>query len=369
MPEPRDYYEVLGVGRDATPEDLKRAYRKLAMQFHPDRNPAPEAEARFKEISEAYQVLSDAEKRATYDRFGHAGMRGAGFQPGFRDMDEIFSQFSDLFGDLFGFGAPRRRSGAQRGADLEYNLEVPFLDAVHGCERDLQVPKSATCPTCRGTGARPGTEPARCTTCAGRGQVVQAQGFFRIQATCPTCRGEGTVVHDPCADCHGRGTMGTTEKIHVKLPAGVDEGMQLRLAGKGQPGRKGGPPGDLFVNVHVEPHPDFRRRGDEVVVTIPMSYPQACLGAVVRVPTVDGDTDLEIPPGTPSGWVFELRGKGVPSVRNPRRRGNALVEVVVAVPRSLSAEEDGLLRKLAALQDEKVGERGFWRDLVSRLTS
>jgi molecular chaperone DnaJ len=369
LAEPRDYYEILGVARGASAEDLKRAYRKLAMQVHPDRNSAPDAEAKFKEISEAYQVLSDPEKRSTYDRFGHAGMRGAGFQPGFRDMDEIFSQFSDLFGDLFGFGTPRRRSGAQRGADLEYNLEVPFLDTAHGCERDLQVPKSATCTPCRGTGAKPGTEPVRCTTCGGRGQVVQAQGFFRIQAPCPTCRGEGTVVRDPCPECRGRGTVSTTEKIHVKLPAGVDEGMQLRLAGKGQPGRKGGPPGDLFVTVHVEAHPDFQRRGDDVLITVPMSYPQACLGAVLKIPTVDGDTDLQIPPGTPSGKVFQLRGKGIPSVRNPRRRGDALVEVVVAVPPTLSAEEDALIRKLASLQDERVAERGFWHDLVSRLTS
>ncbi|MBN1335753.1 MAG: molecular chaperone DnaJ [Deltaproteobacteria bacterium] len=369
MADPRDYYEVLGVARDASPEELKRAYRKLALQFHPDRNKEPNAEARFKEISEAYQVLSDTEKRSTYDRFGHAGMRGAGFQPGFRDLDEIFSQFSDLFGDLFGFGTPRRRSGAQRGADLEYNLVIPFLEAAHGGERDLQVPKSAPCPTCKGTGAKPGTEPIRCPTCGGRGQVVQAQGFFRIQATCPTCRGEGVVIREPCPECRGRGTVPTTEKIHVKLPAGVDEGMQLRLAGKGEPGRKGGPPGDLFVTVHVEPHPDFRRRGDDVLITVPMSFPQACLGAVLKVPTVDGETDLEIPPSTPSGKVFVLRGKGIPSVRTPRRRGDQLVEVVVAVPRSLSAEEEVLVRKLAELQDDKVAERGFWRDLVSRLTS
>ncbi len=370
MAEKRDYYEVLGVERDAAPEALKKAYRKLAMQYHPDRNKAANAEARFKEVSEAYQVLSDPQKRDAYDRFGHAGLGGAGFNAGFQDVDEIFSQFSDLFGDIFGFGGGRRggRRRGRRGADIEYPLQIDFLEAVHGCTREVSVPKHALCEECGGSGAKAGTEPTACQTCGGAGEVIQAQGFFRIRTTCPTCRGEGRVVRELCTSCRGRGVVPHTDKLNVTLPAGVNNDMQLRLTGKGEPGLQGAPPGDLYVTVRVKPHQDFRRQGLDIYSSVPMSYPQACLGATLKIATVDEETELEIPPGTPSGKVFRLRGKGVPSVRR-RQRGDHHVQVVVAVPNTLSAEERTLIRELAELQDEKVHEKSFWRDLVDRLTS
>jgi len=366
--EKPDYYEVLGVERGAAAEDLKRAYRKLALQYHPDRNPAPEAEARFKEVSEAYQVLSDPQKREAYDRFGHQGLGGAGYQAGFQNVDEIFSHFSDLFGDLFGFGgmAGGRRMG-RRGADIEYPVEVDFLEAVLGCSQDLVVPKHAPCAACGGSGAKAGSRPVTCGTCGGRGEVVQAQGFFRIRAPCPSCRGEGTVIKDLCPDCRGRRVVPVSEKLKITLPPGVDDEMQLRLPGKGEPGPAGSPPGDLYVTVRVRPHPDFKRQGLEIYSQVPMSYAQACLGSTLKVATVEGEVPLEIPSGTPSGKIFRLREKGVPAVRG-RERGDHLVQVVVAVPKVLTAEEEGLIRKLAVLQDEKVQEKGFWRDLLDRLS-
>lgn len=369
MADKRDYYEVLGVERGATPEELKRAYRKLALQYHPDRNQEPGAEARFKEVSEAYQVLSDPQKREAYDRFGHQGLGGAGYSAGFQNVDEIFSQFSDLFGELFGFGGMRgaRRGGGRHGADIEYPLEIEFLEAVHGCSREVTVPKHTVCGTCEGTGAAPGTKPAVCGTCGGHGEVIQAQGFFRIRAPCPTCRGEGRVIREPCPDCHGRRLVPVSEKLKVTLPAGVDDEMQLRIPGKGEPGLGGGHPGDLYVTVRVHPHADFKRQGLDIYSQVPMSYAQACLGATLTVATVDGPEPLEIPAGTPSGKVFTLHTRGVPAVRG-RQRGDHYVQVVVAVPKSLSAEEEQLVRRLAVLQDERVHEKGFWRDLMDRLT-
>ncbi len=370
MAEKRDYYEVLGVERTAAPDELKRAYRKLALENHPDRNPDnPRAEALFKEAAEAYEVLSDAQKRQAYDRFGHQGLGGAGYQAGFQNVDEIFSHFSDLFGDLFGFGGVGgggRRRG-RRGADIEYPLAIDFLEAVHGCSTEVAVPKHTLCDTCAGSGAEPGSEPVSCTTCGGVGEVIQAQGFFRIRTTCPACRGEGKVIQHPCPDCRGRRMVPVTEKLKVTLPAGVDDDMQLRLGGKGEPGLGGAPPGDLYVTVRVKPHPDFRRQGLDVYSQAPMSYAQACLGATIIVPTVDGDQELDVPAGTPSGKVFRLRGSGVPAVRR-RQRGDHHVQVIVAVPGSLSSEEEELIRRLADLQDEKVHDRGFLRDLVDRLT-
>ncbi len=365
MSEKRDYYEVLGVERGAEPDALKRSYRKLALKYHPDRNQEPDAEARFKEVSEAYQVLSDPQKRDAYDRFGHQGLGGAGYQAGFSNVDDIFSHFSDIFGDLFGMsGGGRQR--ARRGADIEYPLQIDFLDAVHGCSHEVSVPKHKLCDTCSGTGAAPGSQPTACGTCGGQGEVIQAQGFFRIRTTCPTCRGEGRVIQEPCPACRGRRAVPVSEKLKITLPAGVDDDMQLRLGGKGEPSLGGGPPGDLYVTVRVKPHEDFERRGLDIYSQVPMSFPQACLGTTLSVDTVDGEHELEIPPGTPSGKVFRLYGKGVSAVRR-RQRGDHYVQAVVAVPKTLSDDEESLVRQLAELQDEKVHEKGFFRDLVNRL--
>lgn len=367
MAEKRDYYEVLGVSKDTQPGELKRAYRKLALKYHPDRNQDADAEDRFKEVSEAYQVLSDPQKRDAYDRFGHQGLGGAGYQAGFQNVDDIFSHFSDIFGDLFGFGGMgggRRR--VRKGADIEYPLEIDFLDAVHGCTHELTVPKHQVCDTCSGSGAKPGSQPSTCGTCGGQGEVIQAQGFFRIRTTCPTCRGQGTVIQDPCPSCRGRRAVPTNETLKITLPAGVDDDMQLRLGGKGEPSLAGGPPGDLYVTVRVRKHQDFERRGLDIYSKIPVSYAQACLGATLNIETVDGPQELEISAGTPSGKVFRLYGKGVSAVRR-RQRGDHYVQAVVAVPQSLTAEEEELIRQLAELQDDKVHERGFFRDLMGKL--
>ncbi len=377
MSSPRDYYEILGVSRDADAQDIKKSYRKLAMKYHPDRNPDdPKAEAAFKEVSEAYSVLSDDEKRATYDRFGHQGLRGAGVDPGFASAEEIFSQFSDMFGDLFGFGGAGggRRGGGRgprlrRGADQEYALELDFLEAVHGCQKEITVARYGTCDECSGTGAEAGSKPEACGTCGGLGQVVQGHGFLRIRTACPHCGGRGQVVTNPCDSCDGAGRTRVTDTLTVSVPAGVDNGLQLRLTGRGDSGDPGAPAGDLYVQIRVKPHEMFRRNGADVLIELPISYPQACLGGTLSVPTVDGDTPLELPRGTPSGKVFTLKGKGAPHLGRRGGRGDQHVQVVVAVPRTLSDEEEDLIRKLAELQDEKVSDKGFWRDILGRFSS
>lgn len=375
MSTTRDYYEVLGVARDANAQDIKKAYRKLALQHHPDRNPDdPEAEAAFKEVSEAYAVLSDDEKRRMYDQFGHAGLRGAGVDPGFANAEEIFSQFSDLFGDIFGFGGRGGRGGRggprlRRGADQEYTLELDFLEAVHGVQKEITVPRHTVCETCTGSGAKPGTSPTACSTCGGMGQVVQGHGFLRIRTTCPHCGGRGEVISSPCPACSGRGQTRVTDTLSVSVPAGVDTGLQLRLSGRGDSGDPGAPPGDLYVHIRVRPHEHFKRNGADTLVEIPIGYPKACLGGEIDVPTVDGIEKLEIPRGTPSGKVFTLPGKGVPRLGRRGGRGDHHVQVVVGVPKAMSPEEEELIRKLASLQEEKVSERGFWRDILGRFSS
>ena len=374
MSQPRDYYEVLEVSKTASDAEIKKAYRKLAMKYHPDRNPDDaEAEARFKEASEAYSVLSDTDKRATYDRFGHSGLRGAGHDPGFGSADEVFSHFSDLFGDIFGFGGGGRGGGrggrrVRRGADLEYPLEVDFLEAVHGCQREIEVPRQARCERCDGSAVEPGTQPETCGSCGGVGEVVQAQMFLRIRTVCPACGGAGQVVTSPCTGCTGSGRTRVTDKMSVTVPAGVDTGLQLRLGGKGNAGDPGAPNGDLYVALRVRPHEFFRRDGPNVLCTVPASYAQACLGAEIRVPTVDGDTTLEVPAGTPSGKVFTLPRLGAPRL-DGRGRGDQVVQVVVAVPTELSAREEELLRELAEIQDDHVVDKGFLREFWDRLTS
>lgn len=375
MSQPRDYYEVLGVERTADDATIKKAYRKLALKYHPDRNPDnAEAETKFKEASEAYSVLSDAQKRSTYDRFGHQGLRGAGGQPGFQDAEEIFSQFGDLFGDLFGFGGGggRRGRGGQRlrrGANLQIALQLEFLEAIHGVKKEIELPREVVCDRCDGDGAEPGSKPVTCPTCNGQGQVIQQQMFLRIQTACPQCRGRGSVIRDPCRQCDGSGRTRQVDSITVPVPAGMNTGQGLRVPGKGHEGDKGAPPGDLIVHIEVGEHEFFKRNGDDILCEVPISYPQACLGAELTVPTVDGEAKMEIPPGTPSGRVISLPGLGAPRPGGRRGRGDQRVQVIVQVPTKLSGEEEKLVRRLADVQDSKVAEKGFLKDFWDRLTS
>jgi molecular chaperone DnaJ len=354
----RDYYEVLGVDRDVATSDLKRAYRKKAMQFHPDRNPDdPEAEERFKEAAEAYEVLADDQKRQLYDQFGHEGPRQAGFS-GFSGSDEVFSHFGDLFADLFGnlgFGG-RNPGGPRRGADLRMGLRITLDEAFAGVERDVEIPRRETCETCTGSGAAPGTSPVTCGQCGGRGQVVHRQGFFTLQTTCPACRGEGSRIESPCEDCSGTGAIQQRTKLSVKIPPGVDDGQTLRIPGAGQGGAKGGPAGNLYVQLAVEPDPDFVRDGSDVHTKVEISMVQAALGCTVPVKTLEGETELAIDAGTQPGDVFRRRGEGMP-VLGGRGRGDHNVHVQVTVPEKLDSRSEELLRELADHLDETVGEK------------
>jgi len=343
----RDYYEVLGVSRDASAEALKKAYRQLALRHHPDRNPEdPQAEERFKEASEAYAVLSDTEKRRAYDRFGFAGLGAEGGAPGgfgdFGDLGGFSDVFNDLFGDLFGAGRGRRRGRGQRGADLRYNLEIGLDDALRGMESQLKIPKMRTCGTCHGSGARPGTAPERCAQCRGTGQMILQQGFFRISRPCDACGGEGEVVRQRCAECRGAGRLEGQQTITVRVPAGVEDGMRLRVAGEGEAGIAGGPPGDLYVVISLAPHPLFEREGQHIHCEVPIRFAIAVLGGEVDVPTLEGKVSLRIPEGTQSGKVFRLRGKGLPSVHGAGR-GDELVRIFVEVPSRLSERARELL--------------------------
>jgi len=376
MSQPRDYYEVLGVPKDAEASQIKKAYRKLALANHPDRNPDnPEAEARFKEASEAYSVLSDDQKRATYDRFGHSGLRGAGHSPGFQSNEEIFSHFSDLFGDLFGFGGGggggRSRGGrrVRGGSDLQFGLELTFLEGVHGCQKEIEIPHLGLCDVCDGTGAEPGSTPQTCPTCGGVGEVIQSQMFLRIRTACPRCHGSGKIITNPCKPCQGSGRTRQSQSLTVTVPAGVLTGLQLRLGGKGNAGDPGAPPGDLYVVLQVGEHEFFKRDGAEVFCTIPVTYPQACLGASIPIPTVDGDATLEVPRGTPSGKVFVLHGKGAKHLGGRRGRGDQHVQVVVSVPQKMAPEEEELIRQLASMQDTKVDDKSFLKGFWDRITS
>lgn len=354
----RDYYEILGVSRNASQEEIKRAYRQLARKYHPDVSTEPDAEARFKEINEAYQVLSDPEKRAIYDRFGTVGPPGAGFDFGFRDPFEIFEE---VFGDLgFGFRTTSRRRGPRRGADLRYDLRLRFEEAVFGTQKEIEITRLETCPECRGSGAAPGTTPVRCHECGGTGQVRQVQrtifGSFVNVTTCPVCGGTGEVITTPCPRCRGQGKVYVNRKLTVNIPAGVDTGTQIRLAGEGEPGERGGPPGNLYIVLEVEPHPYFRRRGDDLLVELGINVAQAALGARVTIPTLEGEEQIDIPPGTQTGAIFRLRGRGVPHLRQ-EGRGDLLILVRVEVPTKLTPQQRELFRKLAAtLGGESVVE-------------
>ena len=350
---PRDYYEVLGLERSATLQQIKSAYRKLAVKHHPDRNPGDSAaEEKFKEAAAAYAVLSDPEKRRRYDRFGHqAAPSGGGFDP------TIFSDFSDILGDVFGFGdAFGNRSGGRRrqvGADLRYDLRLSFEEAAFGAEPKLRIPRLEHCGTCGGNGAAPGSGPTACRMCGGRGQVQYSQGFFSVARTCPDCRGAGSVIRDPCADCGGRGLIEQQRSIQVRVPAGVDTGSRLRLPGEGEHGRQAGPPGDLYVVIEVEPHERFVRRGADVLSSIAVGYPQAVLGCTMEVETLHGASSLKVPPATEHGSTFVLRGQGIPRV-DGRGRGSHIVEVRLEVPspRDLSERELEHVRALAALDED-----------------
>ncbi|MDY6891343.1 MAG: molecular chaperone DnaJ [Pseudomonadota bacterium] len=353
----QDYYELLGVSRDASDRDIKKAYRRLAMKYHPDRNPGDkEAEEKFKAISEAYEVLSDAQKKAAYDQFGHAGLDGQGGMGGF-SQGGFEGNFSDIFGDVFGDvfggggGGRRRRGSVQRGADLRYNLELTFEEAVRGCEKTLHIPTYVSCETCGGSGAKPGTSPTTCSTCGGMGQVRMQQGFFSVQQTCPTCRGEGKVITDPCSRCHGQGRVEKTRTLQVKIPAGVDTGDRIRLAGEGEAGAHGGPAGDLYVQVHVREHALFQRDGKNLYCEMPISFVDAALGGEVDVPTLDGRVKLKIPPETQTGKLFRLRGKGVTPARGGGQ-GDLIVKVIVETPVNLNSRQKALLREFAEATED-----------------
>jgi len=357
MSSKRDYYEVLNVDRNASDADLKKAYRKLALQYHPDRNPGDSAaEEKFKEAAEAYGVLTDPQKRQLYDRFGHQGLEGSGFS-GFSGFEDIFSSFGDIFEDFFGLGSGRgSRSRQQRGADLRYDLSLGFLEAAFGVEKELSLEKMDTCQSCGGNGCQSGTQPETCNFCRGTGQMARSQGFFTVRTTCPHCRGTGQMITDPCRECRGTGQIKIRKTVSVKIPAGVDTGSRLRLTNEGEAGRQGGPRGDLYVFVHVEPHEFFERDNSDVICRVPISFVQAALGDTISVPTLDGEKKLRIPKGTQYGDVFRFNGEGIPSLRTGRR-GDQIIQVIIKTPTGLTKKQESLLKEFAKLESGKISKR------------
>jgi len=380
----RDYYEVLGVAKDADENTIKRAYRKLAMKYHPDRNPDDTTAAEnFREVTEAYEVLTDPNKRTRYDQYGHAGVDdqmqdfwgrgGAQDSHAFRDFGDMFG---DVFGDMFGFGG----AGAQgsRGADLRYNLAMTLEEAASGREVELKIPKHETCGSCNGSGARPGTNPVPCNTCGGHGQVQMQQGFFAVRRTCPTCHGAGTRIESPCVSCGGAGRVKATKKLKIKVPAGVYDGAQVRVSGEGEVGQHGSPAGDLYVVISLKEHQIFEREGADLYCTMPVTFPQASLGSEVDAPTLEGKIKIKIPAGTEGGRVFRLRGHGVLDVRSGGQKGDLYVRVQIAVPKKMSSKQAQLLREFAnETGDEVYPERSsflgkvkeFWDDLSGEVKS
>ena len=348
----RDYYEVLSVSRDAGDEEIKKSYRKLALKYHPDRNPGDNgAEEKFKEAAEAYEVLRDTGKRQIYDRFGHEGLEGRGFT-GFSGFEDIFSSFGDIFEDFFGFGTRRgKRPRARQGGNLRYDLELTLEEAFYGKEEEIAFHKLEICQTCNGTGLRQGSEPQVCTTCQGRGQVIRSQGVFQISTTCPVCHGQGQIIKDPCTACRGEGTVRVEKRLSIKVPPGVETGSQLRLRTEGKPGEYGGPPGDLFVRISVREHEFFAREEDDLICQTPISFVQAALGDSIMIPVLgeEGSDELElgIPQGTQPGDVMKIPGKGMPSLRGRHRRGNLYAKVIVEIPKKLNQRQRELLEALA----------------------
>lgn len=362
----KSYYEILGVNKDASAEAIKKAYRKQAMKHHPDRNQGDSAaEEKFKEAAEAYEVLSDLQKRQIYDAYGKEGLKNSGYSgPG--NSEDIFSHINDLFGDMFGFGGGgrgRRRdpNGPVQGEDLRYDIRISFMEAVHGVNRQVEITKKETCWTCEGSGARPGHKPQVCPTCQGRGQVIRSQGFFQVSTTCPRCNGAGQVITDPCNECHGAGLINRNKKVSIRIPAGVDTGSRMRLTGEGEGGRRGGPSGDLYVVIHVDEHEHFQRDGQTIFLRLPMSMVRAALGCEADVPTIHGSAKLKIPAGSQSGERFSLRGEGVPSLRGGGK-GDMVVEIQVQTPTKLSKEQKELLREFDELSKGHE-EEGFFARL------
>lgn len=355
MASKRDYYEVLGVARTASGDEIKKAFKKLAIKHHPDRNPgSEEAVVLFKECAEAYEVLSDDSKRSRYDQFGHAGVSGGagrGGPGGFQDINDIFEAFGDLFGGMG--GSRSRRGGPRRGADLQIAVTLDLREAATGAEREVTIQRHKNCEVCSGSGAAPGSKPETCEYCGGHGQVVQAQGFFRVQTTCPGCRGSGKVIRNKCEECRGSGLLPERVQRTLTIPAGIDNGQSLCLRGEGEPGPQGGPAGDLYVEVRVKEHSIFHREGQHLICEVPVSYTQAALGSTINIPLLVGQIDLKIPAGTQAGEVIRVRGKGMPDPRG-RDAGDLHVQIKVIVPKKLGDEHEVLLRKLAELEKAEV---------------
>ncbi len=366
----RDYYEVLGVSKTASADEIKKAYRRLAMKHHPDRNAQDSgAEARFKEAKEAHEILKDQDKRSTYDHFGHEGLQAGRGGAGFGGAEGFADIFGDVFGDIFGQG--RRRGGRQvfKGADLGYELKLDLESAVSGDSVMVDVSTQVGCETCSGSGAKKGSDPITCTTCGGAGQVRMQQGFFSVQQSCPACKGAGSIISDPCVDCHGRGRVRKNKTLSVKVPAGVDDGDRIRLSGEGEAGRNGGPPGDLYVEIRVKAHKIFQRVGADLSCEVPLSFATATIGGDVELPTLNGNVSLKVPAGTQSGKVFRLRGQGVTTVRDPRT-GDLFAKVAVETPVNLSKEQRDLLDRfdesIRAGGDQHSPRAGGWIDTVKR---
>ena len=371
MPTQRDYYESLGVDKSASADEIKKAYKKLALKYHPDRNPGDQdAIDKFKEAASAYDVLSDADKRARYDRFGHAGVNGAGGGggPQFHDLGDIFEHFGDMF-EGFGLGGGRKKSraGAQRGSDLKASVTIDLKQAATGLDKEIDIPRKKSCVKCSGSGSEPGHKPERCDYCGGQGQVIQSQGFFRVQTTCPACRGQGTIIRHKCNTCFGSGREDETVSLNIKIPPGIDNGMQLCLRGEGEAGPNGGPRGDLYVDVHVRPHSVFKREGVHLLCQVPISYTQAALGSKIEIPLLEGKTDVELSPGTQPSEVIRLRGKGMPDPRGGRT-GDLHIEVQLVVPKKLGHDHEVLLRKLAEMEQANVmPHQKSWFDKVKTM--
>lgn len=367
MASPRDFYEILGVDKGADSDVIKKAYRKLAMQFHPDRNPGnKEAEEKFKEAASAYEVLSDPQKRAQYDRFGHQAFASGGGGPQFHNMEDIFSSFGDIFSDFFGGGMSggregRSRNGARRGSDLRFITEIDLEDVLKGLEKDIEFDTEQNCESCHGTGAEKGSQPEVCVTCRGSGQVVSRQGFFTMATPCPTCHGEGQIVKNKCKSCRGNGRSAVHRKIRVSIPPGVDTGTRLRVTQEGEGGYRGGPSGDLYVEIRVNEHEIFEREGEHLFSKVKVHYAEALLGVTIEVPTLDGKAELKIPSCTEPGVVLTLKGQGLPSLRGGRR-GDIHFETVVEFPRKLTEQERTLLSQIAENSGvlKKSGKSGFW---------
>ncbi len=371
----RDYYEILSLSKTCSPEEVKKAYRQAALRYHPDRNPEDHtAEENFKQASEAYEVLSDPQKREMYDHYGHAGLSGTDFHP-FTNVEDVFSSFGDIFEDFFGGGlggrGRRSRSAAQHGGDLAYELPIEFLEAYQGCEKEIKVFKKVLCEECEGLGHPVSSKPATCPHCQGRGQVFHSQGFFTISSVCSACHGEGKISKVLCKVCHGHKVLEREKKLKVKIPAGVDTGNRLVLKGEGEPGLAGGHPGDLYVILHVKPHGVFKRQGIDLLMDLPISFAQAALGATLKVPTIKGEEDVEIPEGIETGENVVLKGKGFPEIHRSHH-GNQILKIILKTPQHLSDRQKELLREFASEEKDSSQEReekpkskkkkGFWGD-------